>query len=542
MKMVAIGGFFHDFNAAACDLKTGRFATAEEERFSRIKHHKIMGAKETSIDCLRYCLSEISADFEDIEVVVLSDEEVHQLQPFIEKLFPNAKIAHVHHHMAHSALAYFSSGSDDAAILTLDGFGDGKSGLLAHGRGNAIEPIIFHDLENSIGLEYLRATFNLGLGSFGSEGKTQGLAAYGEPRFYEDYMNEIKFDGNGNITLSPKLKNMEGYMSGEHYIEEKSLFNDFILSQIDRRFPDEKYEQQHLDMAASIQKVLDTVGLEFAKVLAAKTDAKTLVISGGVALNSTMNGVIMNSGLFETVLPHPSSSDRGNALGALMYYLAHELDHRLDMDEPFVYGGQSFGDDEIKSAFASLGVNAKKLDDPAATAANWLAENNIVGWFQGRSELGARALGNRSILADPRQADNKDVLNAKVKHREWFRPFAPSVLAERQGEYFDTPYDLPHMTMTVMVRKEKHSVVPTITHEDGTARIQSVTVKQNPLYHRLISNFDQLTGVPLVVNTSFNDNDEPIVESPEDAILCFQKTGMDRLIVGSYAASKETTP
>lgn len=539
--ILGIGGFFHDFNASLVDVDKDnnvKVYVGEEERYSRKKHHPIAGAPESSILSIQKCLKEADKTPEDVTHLVFSDLETHPLNNYLTRLFPNASVHRVPHHVCHAAAAYFSSGLKDAAILCLDGFGDGKSGLLAHGKGNKIEEVNYLSLEDSIGLEYLRVTYQIGLGSFGAEGKTQGLAAYGEPKFYEDYMNEIDLKNGGLFALSNRLKNMEGYLAGEHYIETKSLFNDFIMAKVNRRFKHEPIAQEHMDMAASIQQVLNEVALHSAKALKEKTGAPNLVVTGGVALNSTMNGVLMHSHLYHEVYAHPSASDRGNGLGAALYYLSHELGIESPLDAPIVYGGREFSNPEIEEALKQAGIAYKPVEDPSREAAQMVADNKIVGWFQGKSEMGARALGNRSILANPRYADNKDVINEKVKHREYFRPFAPAILAERAQEYFMTPQDLPYMTMTVDVLEEKRKEIPAVTHEDGTARIQTVRREQNPKYYDVIEAFGKLSGTPVVINTSFNDNDEPIVESPTDAIRCFLKTDMDALVIGNYSLSK----
>jgi carbamoyltransferase len=539
--ILGIGGFFHDFNAGVITIDGQdkvEVYTAEEERYSRKKHHTIMGATSSSIYSIEKCLLEAGKGHADVDHLVFSDTEIHPLKAFLSDLFPQAAVHHVPHHVCHAAAAFYSYAMEDAAVLCLDGFGDGKSGLLAHGRGNKIEPLFFPNIEDSIGLEYLRVTFQIGLGSFGAEGKTQGLAAYGQPSFYEAYMNEITFNDGAFITLSDKLRRMEGYLSGEHYIETKSLFNDFLLEHINRRFPDEPLAQEHMDMAASIQKVLNEVGLHAARVIRKLTGSSKLVLTGGVALNSTMNGVLLKSGLFDEVVAHPSASDRGNGLGAALYFLTNELNVDSPLTSPVIYGGKCYSNDRIKDELERSGAKHQKVDTPSQVAAELIAENRIVGWFQGRSELGARALGNRSILANPRYADNKDILNAKVKHREYFRPFAPAVLAERAAEYFDADGELPHMTITVDVVEGKRSEIPAVTHEDGTARIQTVTRSQNPQYYDLIETFGKLTGTPVVINTSFNDNQEPIVESPADALHCFHNTDMEALVMGDYLVTK----
>lgn len=538
MVIVGVGGFFHDFNAAAYDTRSGAICAAEEERFSRQKHHKIMGAETSSHDCISHCLRMIGKGYDDVDVVVYSDETDYPLKRFLAGLFPNARFSSCHHHVSHAYAAWGASGMEDAAILCLDGFGDGRSGLLAHGKAGKVEPVAFLPLEDSIGLEFLRVTFHLGLGTFGSEGKTQGLAPYGEPRFYDAYMNEIVLLDDGTVRLSAALRNMDSFIAGEHYADARILFNDFIVDTINRRFADEPLEQDHMDFAASAQEMLNSVALHAARALKRQTGSRNLVVAGGVALNSTMNGVLARSGLFDRVYAHPSASDRGNGLGAVFHHVGAELGEASPLSEPQVYTGQSFSRQQIEDAVSAAGLQAIRLPDPCRTAAGLLVEGHIVGWFQGRSELGARALGNRSILADPRVAGNKDVLNRKVKHREAFRPFAPSVLAEEAHRYFDCVGDLSYMTMTADVLPDQRAVIPAVTHVDGSARVQTVTQARNPRYYELISRFRDLTGVPVVVNTSFNDSGDPIVETPADAIDCFKKSDLDCVIMEDVAILK----
>lgn len=538
MIILGVGGFFHDFNAAAYDTVSGRICAAEEERFSRQKHHKIMGAETSSYECIRHCLTAIGKDMADVDVVVCSDEADYPLKRFLASLFPQARFASCHHHVAHAYAAWGSSGLPDAAILCLDGFGDRQSGLLAHGKDGRVEPVAFLPLEDSIGLEFLRVTFHLGLGTFGSEGKTQGLAPYGQPRYLDAYMNEVTLLDDGTVRMSAALRNMESFIAGEHYADARILFNDFIVNTITRRFPDEPLEQDHMDFAASAQEMLNAVALHAARALKRQTGSRNLVVAGGVALNSTMNGVLASSGLFDAVYAHPSASDRGNGLGALLYYVGAELGEASSLSEPLIYTGQAFTRSEIEEAVTAAGLSAVRLQDPCRTAADLLVQGHIVGWFQGRSELGARALGNRSILADPRVAANKDVLNQKVKHREAFRPFAPSVLEEEAARYFACAGDMAYMTMTADVRPEQRAVIPAVTHVDGSARLQAVSRARNPRYYELIANFRDLTGVPVVVNTSFNDSGDPIVETPRDAIECFLKSDLDSVIMEDVAIVK----
>lgn len=535
MIVVGIGGFFHDFNAAALCLESGRVAAAEEERFSRRKHHPVMGTAQTSVDCLRYVLDEVGAGFGDVAHVAFSDLADHPLKSFLRGLFPRARFHDVHHQMCHAAAAYYSSGwRDGAAILALDGFGDDSSGVLAVGEGHRLRPLRYVDIANSIGLEYLRVTYQIGMGAFGAEGKTQGLAPYGTPRFLDDYLREVVFRDDGTVELSDRLRNMKGYLGGELYLETKSLFNDFIADHVARRFDDEPLEQPHIDMAASVQALLDRVAVHAAGRLRAETGADQLVLGGGVALNSTMNGVVRRQAGFRDIRPHPSASDRGNGLGAALYVANTVLDQPFVLDQPLIYAGRRFDDEAVEAAIRARSLPLEAVEDPAVAAAALLAEGAIIGWFQGRSELGARALGSRSILADPRRAEMKDDLNRRVKHREWFRPFAPAVPIEHASIWFDLDGPLPHMTETVKIRAGKGAGIAAACHVDETARVQTVRQEDNPLYHRLLQDFGRRTGVPVVINTSFNDADEPIVDTPDDALNCLEATDLDFLVMGRF--------
>ncbi len=538
--VLGIGGFFHDFNAALVNPDTAEVVAAEEERFSRIKHHPIMGATESSTQCINYCLERMQASPDDVCHVVFSDLHVHPVCASLKRLFPSAKFHQVHHHHCHAAAAYYCSDAEHAAVLTLDGWGDNCSGMLLEGRGSDLRTLVEIPQQDSVAMEYLRATHWLGLGTFGAEGKTQGLAPYGEPVYLDEYLNEIEFIENGAYRFSKRLRSMEGYLSGDHYMGYKHLYNDILNDLLPRRFPDEPLLDEHHNLAASVQKLLETVALHCASALKKSTQAETLVISGGAGLNSSMNAVLEQYGLFEHIYAHPSASDRGNALGAALYYVNNSLDMAFRLKQPIIYSGQCFDDKQISTALQQNdAIHFELIDDPASTAAELIADNAIIAWFQGKSELGARALGNRSILAHPGHAENKDKINARVKHREHFRPFAPSVLFDKADQWFDSNGRCyPFMTSTLPVKPECRERIPAVTHIDGTARLQTVTEENNSLYYRLINQFHQRTGIPVVLNTSFNDAGEPIVESPQDAIASFMRCDIDFLILGSYLVRK----
>ena len=454
------------------------------------------------------------------------------------KEFTGKKIVDVDHHLCHAAASFFSSPFESAAIISLDGFGDGASGLLARGSGSQIEVMERISEENSIGLEYLRATVHLGLGGYGSEGKTQGLAAYGEPIVFEQYMNEIEVTPGGNLRLGQKLQTESsrnlaeegGYLNAQ--ILNNSFLNDYCLKRIDP----EPLTSVHMNLAASIQKVLEQVAEKLCLIIKQRTGLSDLVLGGGVSMNSSMNGYLLSGNLFNHIYALPMASDRGTGLGAALYY-AHQILRvaRFFVLEQVYYGGH-YNDKAAKKAMKKAGLKVRESDDPAGEAAQALSQSRIVGWMQGRAELGARALGNRSILADPRRKDMKDIVNLRVKHREWFRPFAPAIPNERAKEFFLFPENaanLSFMTFTVPANKSTAGLIPSVVHVDGSARVQTVFRQYNPLYVRIMEKFGELTGVPAILNTSFNDQGDPIVETPEDAVKTFLKADMDMLIIGN---------
>ncbi len=542
MFVLGVGGFMHDYNCALIDLKNKKIAISEAERLSRKKHHVIREGEDLTVP-IKKCCEDLNCKIKDIDVVVFAHTDNFACKEELKSIFKKTKIVEVDHHLCHAAGAFYSSPYKEALILSMDGFGDGSSGLMAKGQGTKIEEFLRISDENSFGLEYLRATVHLGLGGVGAEGKTQGLAAYGEPSIFEKYMNEIEIKSDGEIILSEKLKSDGSLLTQEGgYLNTQYLTNQFLNDYCPRRFSGEEITKTHMDLAASVQKTLETIAIELSKIGKQKVESDNLVLSGGVAMNSSMNGVLLQSGLFKKIFPLPMSSDRGVGLGAALYYVHNVLGEERFFVMNDVYFGGRYSDKEIKKALKKSGLKYRKLDDPINAASDLLARGKIVGWFQGRSEMGARALGNRSILADPRDPKMKDIVNKKVKHREWFRPFAPSVLEDKASEYFEfepSIADLSFMTFTVPAKEKARSLIPAVVHEDYTSRIQTVKRETNPLYYELISSFEKKSGTPVIFNTSFNDNGEPIVETPSDAIRTFTVTGMDALILGNYLVEKK---
>jgi len=398
---------------------------------------------------------------------------------------------------------------------------------------------------HSLGLYYTAVTQYLGFLKFGDEYKVMGLAAYGQPEQLETFHEIVRFDSNGRgngfrLGLGYFVHHRTGPEMSWAEADKTPTLGKLFSSEMSRRLgrqrePEEPLEQRHRNLAASLQARLEEVAMHILHRLHEQTGSPRLALAGGVAYNSVMNGKILLQTPFKEIYVQPAAGDSGTALG-VCYQIWNSL---LDRPRSFVmehaYTGPEFRDEEIRACLDAAGVPYHRLEDEELLqcAARRIANGNIVGWFQGRMEFGPRALGNRSIVVDPRRADMKDILNARIKKREPFRPFAPSILAERLGEYFEQTHPAPTMLMVYQIRPEKRAAIPAVTHVDGSGRLQTVTQASNPRYYGLIAQFERLTGVPVVLNTSFNE-DEPIVCTPQDALQCFLKTKMDVLFMGNY--------
>lgn len=438
----------------------------------------------------------------------------------------------IDHHHAHAASAYLVSPFDSAAIITWDGIGsDGTSTYLGVGEGDRIRDLRRVRFPHSLGALYACVTGYLGFHPSRDEGKVMGLAAYGRPTYVEEIRRLVHLGPDGHYALD--LRWFDHHASGKHAVSKRFL-DTFGPARPKVRRP---VEQHYADIAYALQATLEEVGLHVARWLQAETGQTRLATAGGVALNSVMNGRILLETPFEEFYAQPASADDGSALGAALVTSTRTLRQGRPRGG-HVFLGPSYSADAMEKALVEAGVPYTRPAEIAQTTAEALAAGRIVGWFQGRAECGPRALGNRSILADPRGPDTKARLNEKVKHREEFRPFAPSCLADRSGEYFASGYPSPVMLLVFDVLEHQRARVPAITHEDGTARVQTVSPADNPVYHDLITRFDALTGVPMVVNTSFNDNEEPIVSSPADAVRCYLRTDLDALALGPFWAEK----
>ncbi len=569
-------------NASAAIVCDGRLVAAvEEERFNRVKYAAGFPAQ-----AIRYCLHAAGLTLADVDHVGVprnpwarlgtklfyamrmpsfARERAKVLVKFtgvpeaLAQAFETdpqnvrARFHRVEHHLAHLASTFFVSPFDTAAVLSADGLGDFASTMWGAGKGNRIDVMGSIAFPHSLGLYYTAVTQYLGFLKFGDEYKVMGLGAYGEPAHLEKFRRIVKTNGrNGNgfrlgldfFTHHRRGPEMTWSDSGKTP-ELGPMFSDAMSTLLGpARNPGEPLEQRHRDLAATLQARLEEVLFEILRGLHARTGARAVCLAGGVAFNCVANGKIFDATPFEEVYVQPAAGDAGLAIGAA-YHIHHQI---LGQPRSFVmehaYWGPEFSKEKVCAAVESSGLARSGFvvaelpeEELARVAAAHIANGKILGWFQGRAEWGPRALGNRSIVADPRRAEMKEILNRRIKHREIFRPFAPSILEEATGEFFEKSYPSPFMTLAYSVRPEKRSIIPAPTHVDGTGRLQTVSRSGNPRYWRLIREFANLTGVPVVLNTSFNDN-EPIVCRPEEAIDCFLRTQMDVLVLGNLLITK----
>jgi carbamoyltransferase len=455
-----------------------------------------------------------------------------------------ADFHNVEHHRAHMASAFFVSPYDEAAILSVDGAGDFVTTMWGTGKGNKLNVTGEINFPHSLGIFYTAVSQWLGFPKYGDEGKVMGLAPYGSPK-HMDAMHKlvrVQRDGTFELDLDYFAHHVEGaamsWEGGEPTIG--LLYSSKLVDLLgEPRVPRSEITQAQMDVAASLQVMLEEAEFAIVNRLQRETGSTTLCLAGGVALNSVFNGKILPKTQFKDIYVQPAAGDAGTSLG-VCYYIYHQV---LDQPRTYVmndaYTGNQYDNDTIRAELERVGLKYTQVDDDALVkrSAQLVADGNIMGWFQGRMEWGPRALGSRSIIADPRRADMKDILNARIKQREKFRPFAPSVLLEATGDYFDQSYPDPFMLKVYGVLPQKQGEIPAVTHVDGTGRLQTVEQKDTPKYWSLINAFRELTGTALVLNTSFNEN-EPIVRTPAEAIDCFSRTRMDALAIGNFVVTK----
>jgi carbamoyltransferase len=455
-----------------------------------------------------------------------------------------AEFHNVEHHQAHAASAFFVSPFEEAAVLTVDGFGDFASTMLCRGRGSELEVLDRVLFPHSLGIFYTAVTQWLGFPRYGDEGKVMGLAPYGDPERYLTTMRElVRLDGSlFELGLDYFVHHKEGVdMTWDEQTPTIGrLYSDRMVSAFgEARQPRSELTREHEDVAAALQRMLEEAYLHLVRGAHARVGAPNVCLAGGVALNAVANGRIRPETPFEGVYVQPAAGDSGIAVGAAFHVWNGVLGKPRGFVMEHAYTGPEYSEAECADALRAAGFEHDRLDDERLfdVVAERIASGDVVGWFQGRMEFGPRALGNRSIVVDPRRPDMKDVLNARVKHREAFRPFAPSILAEATDEWFDQDYSSPFMVLVYKTRPEKREEIPAVNHVDDTGRLQTVESRVAPRYHRLISAFAERTGVPVVLNTSFNEN-EPIVMSPQHAIETFAKTRMDLLVLGNLVVRR----
>ena len=477
-----------------------------------------------------------------------------QTSGLLRRSTPRNDIVRVEHHLSHAASAYYPSGFERAALLTVDGFGDFSSVMFGTGEGNRIKVLKRVLFPHSLGVLYTAATQFIGFLKYGDEYKVMGLAGWGEPRFLQEFRELIPLESDGTFRLNldyflhPHGRSDMTWEEGEPVLS--PLYSDKWTSLFGKpRHPEEPLTQRDKDLAASMQTVFEETYFHLMNHLYRETRMDSLCLAGGCAMNSVANGKIFQNSPFKNVYIQPAAGDAGTALGSALYLAHHRLNQPRDFVMNHVYWGPEFGEtainEELKMKNEELkkeGCEIRRIENEnvlCRETAKAIAEGKIIGWFQGRMELGSRALGNRSILADPRRSDIKDTLNTRIKHRESFRPFAPSVLEEKAGDWFEMGTAAsPFMNLVFPVRPEKKDKIPAVTHVDGTARVHTVTKQANPLFWTLIDEFNKITGVPMVLNTSFNEN-EPIVCTPQDALNSFLRTKMDILVVGPYRIERK---
>lgn len=454
-----------------------------------------------------------------------------------------AQTHHVEHHRAHLASAFFCSPFEEAAVVSIDGFGDFSSVMWGMGQGNKIEvkgSVLF---PHSLGLFYTAFTQFLGFPKYGDEYKMMGLSAYGEPRFREQVRDVVRTESDQvRLNLDYFIHHSEGVEMTWDNCEPSlgKVYSNKMLEVFGNPRPyRSEIEPRHSDLAASVQAVLEENYFALLNWIQKQTKQRAVCLAGGVALNCVANGMIFDRTDFRDIYIQPAAHDAGTSIGAALY-VHHQV---LDLPRTFVmsdvYYGPQISDSDIRKDLEAAGCSYHQLseDELVVQTAQHIAHGMIVGWFQGRMEFGPRALGNRSILADPRRGDMKDILNSRIKYREHFRPFCPSILAECVGDYFENSYPSPFMVMAYKIKAAVRDKIPAVTHKDGTGRLQTVEQDVNPLYWKLIRQFGDVTGVPILLNTSFNEN-EPIVNTPAEAIDCFLRTRMDVLAIGSFLLDK----
>lgn len=554
--ILGINCFSHD-TAAALLVDGQLVAFVEEERLNRDVH-----TKRFPHQAVASCLRQAGIGIEEVDLVGFAhqpgtdlrrgaldaarrgapkrlatqafvDTRLAAKESFFRRIWHyRGPIVNVPHHLAHAAGAFYPSPFDEAAILTVDRGGDFLSTTTNVGRDNRIQVRTEVRNPDSLGEVYTAVTRHLGFQP-NDEGKVMGLAPYGSDKYATELRDLLVLKPDGRFAVDLRWF---GYQR-----EGTPVSRAFVERWGEARVPESELTEHHKDLAYAVQDLVEEAGLHVARHLREATGARQLCLSGGLALNSVMNARILAEAGFDDIWIQPAAGDAGNALGAALWLWHQHLGKPRDWRMTHAFWGESFSDDDALVALRRAGLDFTRVDDREAQAARRLADGKVVGWFQGRAESGPRALGARSILADPRRAEMRDVVNERVKRREWFRPFAPAVLHERGAEYFDRYHPSPFMLLVLPIRESKRREIPAVTHVDGTGRVQTVTREFNPAFHEVIREFGERTGVPVVLNTSFNLRGEPMVHRPGEAIADFLRSEMDSLVLGPFVVDKPSS-
>ena len=574
MYILGINAYHAD--ASACIYHDGELiAASEEERFRRIKHWAGFPT-----EAIQFCLNEAKINIQQVDYIAISRDPKANFGKKVLTALKNrlslgniinraknlkkaaniedeicgffnlnkgelkAQIINVEHHRSHLASAFFASQYTEAAILSIDGFGDYSSTMIGTGKDNQITVLDTVSYPHSVGVFYTTFTQYLGFPHYGDEYKVMGLAPYGEAKYVDQLKEVLIFKDNGLFELNldyfnhPKKGVQMIWEGGVPHMD--SLFTEKMIEKFGPlRQAGEELNQYHKDLAASVQRITEELIFHVLNHLQKRTGLKNVCIAGGVAQNSVANGKILEKTSFENLYIPPAGHDAGTCLGAALWVYNQILKKPRIAPTLHGYLGSQFSNEEIIQCLNKQGIPFEQLEGEALfdRVTICLIDSGVVGWFQGRAEFGPRALGHRSIIADPRRADAKEILNAKIKRRESFRPFAPSILKEYVKDYFEIVDEVPFMEKVFPIKKEKYDEIPAVTHVDGTGRLQTVDQIVEPKYYGLIENFRKKTGVPILLNTSFNEN-EPIVNTPEEALACYLRTKMDMLVMGDIVVSR----
>lgn len=575
--MIILGiNAYHADSSAAIFVNGKMIAAIEEERFRRIKHWA--GFPKLAIE---FCLKEAGIGYEQVDFFAIGrdpkakflkkllyvaanpqgsvkvikdrmanskkaasiDEELATISGLPTKTFAG-KVVNVEHHRSHIASAFFASPFEEAACLSIDGSGDFTTTMIGIGRGNKIEILDSVDFPHSIGIFYTAFTQLLGFPHYGDEYKVMGMAPYGEAKYVDKLADVVHLTNDGlfKLNLNYFRSATQGVISyGDDNIPVVApLYSNLMVEKFGpARQKDEPLEQYHKDMAASVQRFTEKVIFHVLNHLQKRTGLANVCIAGGVAQNSVANGKITRNTTFTNVYIPSAGHDAGISMGAALY-VQHQLQNLpRQASIRSAYTGSNFSNEEIKSILKKKNITYSEHADEQlfGKITTCLENGGVVGWFNGRAEFGPRALGGRSIIADPRRADAKEILNSKIKRRESFRPFAPSILKEHVSDYFELSDEVPFMEKVFPIKKDKQAQVPAVTHVDGSGRLQTVDKEISPRYHGLIEAFYRKTGVPILLNTSFNEN-EPIVNSPEEALACYLRTNMDMLVMENIVVER----